>query len=58
MQQQEDAYYRIKRKYMLQTEAEEFEQTKKEHAQQTRLKKTFVNEPQQTPVREVNVKKF
>jgi hypothetical protein len=43
---------------MLQTEAEEFEQTKKEHAQQTRLKKTFVNEPQQTPVREVNVKKF
>jgi hypothetical protein len=43
---------------MLQTEVEEFEQTKKEHIQQTRLKKTFVDEPQQTPVRSVDLKKF
>jgi len=58
MQQQEDAYQRIKRKYMLQTEAEELEQTKKEHTQQMRLKEIFVDEPQQTPVREVIIKKF
>ena len=33
MQQQEDAYQRIKRKYLLQTETEEFEQKKKEQIQ-------------------------